>query len=81
MYNLYILSELDISTRPPAGNLHGWMVKFDKYLPGWLALFRKSQADHCYGQVKDNFGLPTIHSYQPDWLVPEKVKIQPFNSM
>ena len=60
-----------------AGNFHGGQVKFDKYQPCWQALFSKRQANHCYGQVKDNFGLVTFLSYQPDWLVPEKVKIQP----
>ena len=27
--------------------------------------------------LNTNFGLVTFQSYQPDWLVPEKVKIQP----
>ena len=53
--------------------LHGGQVKFVKYQPGWQALFPKSQGDHCYGQVKDNFGLVTSQSYQPEWLVPKKV--------
>ena len=61
---------------PMAGNFHEGQVKFDKYQPGWQALFSKSQADHCLWAGK-NVGLVTFQSYQPDWLVPEKVKIQP----
>ena len=34
------------------GNFHGGQVKFDKYQPGWQALFPKSQADHCLGRLK-----------------------------
>ena len=59
-----------------AGNFHGGQVTFHKYQPGWQAPFPQSQADHCYGQVIDNFGLVTLKSYKPDRLVPEKIKIQ-----
>ena len=32
-----------------------------------------------YGQVQDNFGLvKAFQIYQPEWLVPEKIKIQPW---
>ena len=50
---------------PMAGNFHGGQVKFDKYQAGWQTHFSKSQADHCYGQVKNNFGLGNFQSYQP----------------
>ena len=49
--------------RPPmAGNFHGGQVKFDKYQPGWQALFPKFEQITEYGQVKDNFGLVTFVS-------------------
>ena len=60
-----------------AGNFHCGQVQFHKYQHAWQALFSKSQAYHCYGQVQNNFGLVTFQSYQSNWLVPEKVKIQP----
>ena len=51
--------------RPPmVRNFHGGQVKFDITSQAGQALFPKSLADPCYGQVKD-------------WLVSEKVKIQP----
>ena len=68
--------------RPPlASNFHGGHVKFDKYQPSWQALqalfVSKSQADHCYGLVKDSFGQVTCQSYQPDWIVRKKERSSP----